>query len=156
MLIPVDDYNILPYMYAADTMISEASSTIFDFLALDKTGIIFVLPYRVLRHHDGEPLLSEDPQHFLAGAFLHIHHPDEIRDAIADALRPDAERRRMAQQQYREAYFYGLDGQAALRTKATIERLLDEEGHINDPHESARLSGRRWTRRAGSYMTVRP
>jgi hypothetical protein len=155
VLIPVDDYNILPYMYAADTLISEASSTVFDFLALDKIGIIFVLPYDALRHHNGEPLLSEDPQHFLSGAFLHIHHPDGIRDAIADALRPDPERRRLAQQ-YRDAYFCALDGRAALRTKATIERLLDEGGHINDPQERPWLRRRKWTRPSGSCMTVRP
>ncbi len=155
VLIPVDDYNILPYMHAADTLISEASSTIFDFLALDKTGIIFVLPHDALRHHDGEPLLSEDPQHFLSGALLHIHHPDEIRDAIADALRPDPDRRRMAQQ-YRDDYFYGLDGQSALRTKATIERLLDEGIHMNDPREQPPLRRRKWTRSSGAYMTVRP
>jgi hypothetical protein len=155
VLIPVDDYNILPYMHAADTLISEASSTVFDFLALDKIGIIFVLPYDALRHHNGEPLLSEDPQHFLSGAFLHIHHPDDIRDAIADALRPDPERRRLAQQ-YRDAYFCALDGRAALRTKATIERLLDEGGHINDPQERLWLRRRKWTRPSGSCMTVRP
>jgi CDP-glycerol glycerophosphotransferase (TagB/SpsB family) len=155
VLIPVDDYNILPYMHAADTMISEASSTIFDFLALDKIGIIFVLPYEGLRHHDGEPLLSEDPQRFLSGAFFHIHHPDEIRDAIADALRPDPERRRIARQ-YRDALFYGLDGRAALRTKATIERLLDEGEHLNDPQEGPRLSRRKWMKWSGSDMPVRP
>jgi CDP-glycerol glycerophosphotransferase (TagB/SpsB family) len=40
VLIPVDDYTILPYLYAADALISEASSTMFDFVALDKIGII--------------------------------------------------------------------------------------------------------------------
>jgi hypothetical protein len=155
VLIPVDDYNILPYMHAADTLISEASSTIFDFLALDKTGIIFVLPDEVLQHHNGEPLLSEDPQQFLSGAFLHIHSPEQIRDAIAEALVPDPERHRMAQQ-YRDAYFYGLDGQASLRTKTTIERLLDEGGHLNDPQERLWLRRRKWVRPLGPYITVRP
>lgn len=130
VLIPVDDYNILPYLYAADTLISEASSTMFDFLALDKTGIIVVLPHHTMRHHDGEPLLSEDPQHFLTGAFVHIRHPDEIRDAIADALRDDPQRYQMARR-YRDYFFYRLDGHASKRTKAVIERLLTEGGHVN-------------------------
>jgi CDP-glycerol glycerophosphotransferase (TagB/SpsB family) len=69
MLIPVDDYNILPYLYAADTLISEASSTMFDFVALDKIGIIFVLPSASLQHHAGAALLDADPQHFLEGTF---------------------------------------------------------------------------------------
>ncbi|MGQ4809282.1 hypothetical protein NKDENANG_02697 [Candidatus Entotheonellaceae bacterium PAL068K] len=124
VLIPTDDYNILPYLYAADTLLSEASSTLFDFLALDKTGIIFVLPQHRLRHHNGEPLLAEDPQRFLSGAFVHISHPDEIREAIGDALRDDPQRRQAARQ-YRDYLFHGLDGQAARRTKAVIDRLLD-------------------------------
>jgi CDP-glycerol glycerophosphotransferase (TagB/SpsB family) len=132
VLIPVDDYNILPYLYAADTLISEASSTMFDFLALDKTGIIFVLPHETMRHHDGEPLLSEDPQYFLAGAFVHIRQPHELRDAIAEALRDDPQRRQKAQQ-YRDSFFFGLDGRASMRTKAVIERLLAEGGHVNCP-----------------------
>lgn len=132
VLIPVDDYNILPYMHVADTLISEASSTMFDFLALDKTGIIFVLPHETLRHHDGEPLLTEDPQQFLAGAFVHIRRADDLPEAIAEALRHDPQRRQKAQQ-YRAYYFCGLDGQASARTKATIERLMTEGGHMNCP-----------------------
>jgi hypothetical protein len=114
-----------------------------------------VLPDEVLQHHNGEPLLSEDPQQFLSGAFLHIHYPEQIRDAIAEALVPDPERHRMAQQ-YRDAYFYGLDGQASLRTKTTIERLLDEGGHLNDPQERLWLRRRKWVRPLGPYITVRP
>ena len=130
VLIPVDHYNILPYMHAADTLISEASSTMFDFLALDKTGIIFVLPHERMRYHDGEALLSEDPQHFLDGAFVHIDHPDQLREAIVEALRDDPERRRVGQQ-YRDHYFFGLDGQASKRTKTVVERLLAEGTHAN-------------------------
>jgi hypothetical protein len=51
------------------TLISEASSTMFDFVALDKIGIIFVVPSASLQHPDGASLLDEDPQHFLEGAF---------------------------------------------------------------------------------------
>jgi CDP-glycerol glycerophosphotransferase (TagB/SpsB family) len=132
VLIPVDDYNILPYLYVADTLVSEASSTMFDFLALDKTGIIFVLPPEQLRHHDGEATLTEDPQYFLAGAFLHIHHPNEIGEAVDMALRDDPERRRVARR-YRDYFFFGLDGQASRRVKTTIERLLAEGGHAHCP-----------------------
>jgi CDP-glycerol glycerophosphotransferase (TagB/SpsB family) len=132
VLIPVDDYNIVPYLYATDTLISEASSTMFDFVALYKTGIIFVLPSEPLKHHDGEALLAEEPQHFLQGAFLHISRPDEIRAAVAEALRDDPQRRACIRQ-YRDYLFFGLDGQASQRTKDIIERLLAEGGHANCP-----------------------
>jgi len=113
-------------------LISEASSSMFDFLALDKIGIIFVLPHEQLQHHDGESLLTEDPQQFLTGAFLHIYHPSEIREAVATALCPDPERQQVARR-YRDYYFFGLDGRASWRVKATIERLLAEGGHAHCP-----------------------
>jgi len=132
VLIPVDDYNILPYLYAADTLISEASSTMFDFVALDKIGIIFVLPSAPLQHHDSEAILTEDPQHFLRDAFVHIAHPDAISQAVAEALRDDPQRRERARQ-YRDYLFFGLDGQASQRVKTTIERLLAAGGYANCP-----------------------
>ena len=132
VLLPVDDYNVVPYLHAADTMISEASSTVFDFLALDKTGIIFVLPEAGMHHYDGEPLLGESMQHFLPGAFLHIDDAGEISGAVAEALQEDPRRRQCAQA-HRRYLFHGLDGRASQRTKAFIERLLDEGGHANLP-----------------------
>jgi hypothetical protein len=50
------------------TLISEASSTRFDFVALDKISIAFVVPSASLQHPDGASLLDEDPRHFLEGA----------------------------------------------------------------------------------------
>ena len=132
VLLPVDDYNVVPYLHVADTLISEASSTLFDFLALEKTGIIFVLPDSNMHHHDGESLLGETMQKFLAGAFLHVTRPDEIREAVAAALQDDPERRQYARE-YRRYMFYGLDGYASQRVKTVIERLLEEGGHANLP-----------------------
>jgi hypothetical protein len=63
---------------------------------------------------------------------VHIRQPHELRDAIAEALRDDPQRRQKAQQ-YRDAFFFGLDGCASMRTKAVIERLLAEGGHVNCP-----------------------
>ena len=64
----MDDDNILPYLYAADTLIGEASSTMFDFVALDKISIAFVVPSASLQHPDGASLRDEDPRHFFEGA----------------------------------------------------------------------------------------
>jgi hypothetical protein len=63
---------------------------------------------------------------------VHISHPDEIRAAVAEALRDDPQRRARARQ-YRDYLFFGLDGQASQRTKVIIERLLAEGGHANCP-----------------------
>jgi hypothetical protein len=123
-LLPVEEYNVLPFMAVADTLISEASSTIFDFLALNKFGIIYDLEPEKLKHSDGQPVLSTDNREFLRGAFVHINRPDQIRPAIEQALNPTAEMRKLADQ-YRDYFFFGLDGNASLRLKEIVEQKLN-------------------------------
>ena len=122
VLLPVTEYNITPYMAIADTLVSEASSTIFDFLALGKFGVIYDLPCERLKHSDGKPLLTEDNGEFLQGAFVHVQSPDQLRVGIERALHPSAEMRAAADRE-RSYYFYQLDGQASRRLKKSIEAL---------------------------------
>ena len=131
-LVPVHHYNILPLMAAADTLLSEASSTVFDFLALKKLGIIYDLDHDRMRHSDGEHVLSIDNREFLKGAFAHINRPEMIGDAVKQALNPTAEMVEKADR-YRDYYFYRLDGRASLRLKETVESLLAEGTHANMP-----------------------
>jgi hypothetical protein len=122
-LIPAEEHSILPFIHVADTMISEASSTIFEFLALGKVGIIFDLECDRLKHSDGMPILDEDNRRFLEGAFIHIDRADKIRPAVEKALSPDD--RMMADvRKYRDEMFYRLDGHASERVVETIDRLI--------------------------------
>lgn len=130
VLLPPSEYNIVPYMAAADTLVSEASSTVFDFLALRKTGIIYDLPSDRLLHSDGQPLLTEDNREFLKGAFVHVGAPDRLGAAIEQALNPTPAMREAADEE-RAYYFHGLDGRASQRLKDRIEELLAEGGHEN-------------------------
>ena len=132
VLLPFESYNIVPYYAAADTLISEASSTVFDFLALNKFGIIFDLPCEELKHSDGEPLLEIDNREFLKGAFVHIDEGDQIQVAIDVALNPDKEMKAKADR-YRADLFYRLDGKASERFLAKVEELYNEGGHENIP-----------------------
>ena len=126
VLLPVTEYNITPYMAAADTLVSEASSTVFDFLALGKFGVIYDLPCERLKHSDGKPFLTEDNGEFLKDAFVHVQSPDQLRDGIERALHPSAEMRAAADRE-RGYYFYQLDGQASRRLKEKIEALYAAE-----------------------------
>ena len=132
VLLPFDEYNIVPYYAASDTIISEASSTVFDFLALGKTGIVFDLPCDRLVHSDGEPLLEIDNREFLKGAFIHINSGKQIKNAIEQALHPSIEMKQAADN-YRRQLFFGLDGEASQRLIAKIESLYNEGGHENIP-----------------------
>ncbi len=132
VLLPFNQYNIVPYYAAADTLISEASSTVFDFLALNKFGIVFDLPCDNLQHSDGEPLLEIDNRTFLEGAFPHISSGKQIHDAVEQAIHPTADMVKRADT-YRETLFYKLDGNAAQRFVATMENLYEKGGHENIP-----------------------
>jgi hypothetical protein len=132
VLLPFNEYNIVPYYAVVDTLISEASSTVFDFLALNKFGIVFDLPCDKLKHSDGEPLLEIDTQTFLKGAFPHINSGKQIEDAIEQALNPTTEMIQKADA-YRNWLFYKLDGKASQRFVEKMEALYKEGGHENQP-----------------------
>ena len=125
-LIPVEDYNIIPYMAVADTLISEASSTVFDFLAMNKIGIIYDLDHDKLKHSDGEHILTEDNREFLRDAFVHISKPEDIGQAVKSALEPTAEMKSKAKE-YRDHFFHRLDGWASIRLKEKVEELLAQK-----------------------------
>lgn len=125
-LIPPEEHSILPFIFVADTMISEASSTIFEFLALGKVGIIFDLECDRLKHHDGMPILDEDNRRFLDGGFVHINTVEAIRPAIKKALNPDRDMKHNIER-FRRQLFYRLDGLASQRIVDKIEELVESK-----------------------------
>jgi len=132
VLLPFIELNIVPYYALADTVMSEASSTVFDFLAFKKHGIIFDLPCDKLNHSDGEALLEIDNREFLKGAFVHIDSGKQIIHAIEQSINPTREMIERAEK-YRERYFYKLDGKATERFVHKMEELFYEGGHENIP-----------------------
>ncbi|MBN1150474.1 CDP-glycerol glycerophosphotransferase family protein [candidate division WOR-3 bacterium] len=132
VLLPFESYSIVPFYAVADTLISEASSTVFDFLALNKFGIVYDLPCERLNHSDGEPLLEIDNREFLKGAFVHVDRGKDICSAIERALDPTKEMKQLADE-YRQKLFYKLDGKASERFVIKMEQLFQEGGHENIP-----------------------
>lgn len=125
-LIPKDDFDIYPYLYLADTMISDTSSVVNEFLALGKHGIIYVLPYEKLNHSDGMPILSIDPKNWLKGAFPQMHKPEDLLPAVKSALNPTTEMKQKLVE-YRDYFFTGLDGKSAVRVKNIIDKKMKKE-----------------------------
>jgi len=122
-LIPKDDYDIYPYLVLADTLISDTSSVLNEFLALGKHGVIYILPSRKEQHSDGMDVLSIDPKNWLEGAFPHVYEPDGLLSAVEQAIKPTSEMINKLSE-YRNYYFTGLDGRSSQRVKAKIEQLL--------------------------------
>ncbi|MBS1271537.1 MAG: hypothetical protein MAGBODY4_00669 [Candidatus Marinimicrobia bacterium] len=132
VLIPKETYNIIPLMYAADTLVAEASSTVYNFLATGKIGVIYDLDHDNLRHSDGQHILNIDNREFLKDAYVHVSSPEELADGITRALHPTPEMQQAADKQ-REYYYYKPDGKSSLRTREKIYDLYQEGGHLNDP-----------------------
>jgi len=131
-IVPKDEHSILPYLFVSDTMITEASSTMFEFLATGKTGIIYNLDYERLKHSDGTPLLDEDNRCFMADAFVHFSEPDKVGAAIAEALSSNPNREKQKEEMKTEL-FHRLDGNASSRIKKIVENLLNDDTAQNIP-----------------------
>ena len=130
VIIPYESYSIIPYLFIADTLVSEASGAITEFLATGKIGVIYEMEDDQLRHTDGQSLLVEKRQDFLKDSFVHVGSPDKLGEGIAKALNPLQKMIDVAKKD-RNKYFYKLDGKASVRTKAMIEKLYDEGTHFN-------------------------
>ncbi|NHZ85732.1 MAG: CDP-glycerol glycerophosphotransferase [Planctomycetia bacterium] len=125
VLLPRDFYNILPLFTVADTLISEASGAITEFLITGKVGIIYDLEDEVLMRSDSESLLLHDKE-FLRGVYIHINNPSQLSIAIKKALNPT--KTRLAKVNIaKEKYFYKCDGKASQRIKSIIDNIFFDD-----------------------------
>jgi len=130
VVIPEEYYNIIPFLFIADTLVSEASGAITEFLATGKIGVIYEMDDKQLLHSDGQRLLVENRKNFLKDSFVHVNTPQELSAGIAKALNPSPKMINAVKTD-RSKYFYKLDGIASVRAKALIEKLYDAGTHIN-------------------------
>jgi hypothetical protein len=124
VLVSKEDHDIMPYLWAADAMISEASSVINEFLALGRCGIIVDLPDDSLKHSDGEPLLEEKTTEWLKDSFVHVRRPQDLAAAVETALNPSQERTKLLERD-RNYIYSSTDGKSSGRVKRVIEELLN-------------------------------
>lgn len=122
-LIPKKDIDILPFLFVSDTLISEASSVMNEFLALGRCGIIF---QKLGFHSDGKSVLEEDTSNWLKDSFIHINNPNQLEDAIKTALNP-SEKRKKAIFSDRDKIYSFVDGKSAERVKNRIKKLIKEK-----------------------------
>ncbi|MFO7888805.1 MAG: CDP-glycerol glycerophosphotransferase family protein [bacterium] len=127
ILIPKNEHNMMPFLYHADTMISDGSSVINEFLALGKCGIIFDLDYSKLKHSDGQPLLEDDTKEWLKKSFVHIDDANQLKIAVKQALNPSLQRKE-ALKKDRDYIFSYTDGNAGKRVKNIIKKILKRKG----------------------------
>ena len=124
-LVGPDKHDILPYMFASDTMISDGSSVINEFLALERCGIIINLPDEQQTHSDGTPLLENKSSEWLKDSFIHINPGDDLQEAVKEALNPDSKRKENLVKDKNYIFSY-TDGNSASRVKKITEQILSE------------------------------
>jgi hypothetical protein len=129
-LIPKEDYDFHPYMFASDTVISDTSSALAICLALSRVGIVCDFPYPRMTHSDGTPIVAQDPGEYLGGIFVHLKDVPGLMGAVEDALNPSAEHMERLMS-YRDYYFTGLDGKAGERAKQVILERIESQVRQN-------------------------
>lgn len=124
-LVPPSEHNILPFMFIADTMISDGSSVINEFLALERCGIIYNMKDDTMKHGDGQLLLEDKSSEWLRDSFIHIDAADQLPEAVETALNPSEERRNYIKKD-KASIFSHTDGQSARRVKDSVIELLNK------------------------------
>jgi len=128
ILVPKEHHNILPYIFIADTMISDGSSVINEFLALERCGIIVDLPDDILKHHDGQSILEDKSSEWLKDSFIHVTSGSELESAVEKALDHSPKRKNKIKKD-KEYVFSYTDSLSARRVKETVEKLLQKGDH---------------------------
>jgi CDP-glycerol glycerophosphotransferase (TagB/SpsB family) len=127
LLIRPDKHDIMPFMFIADTMISDGSSVINEFLALGRCGIIYDMNENKLRHTDGQQILEDSSAAWLKDSFIHVQEPEQLSQAVEEALNPSRERKEKIKKD-REYIFSYTDGKSAERVKIKTDELLSQQG----------------------------
>lgn len=119
ILVPEHEHNAMPYLFLADTMISDASGVINEFLAINKCGIIFNKNYSKINHSDGQPVITEDLSSWLKGAFIHCNSANSISNCIGQAINPKP--KQIIEIKKAANYICSMqDGKAATRIKEIL------------------------------------
>ena len=125
-LVPHDDYNIIPYYYNSDLLISDISSTIFEFLYLNRPIIMAecfnlrlkhkIFNKRFIKKMDLSRMESidfvlrlEDPNNLISLVYHSLEYPNDLE-----------QERLVAQREY----LFKLDGKASYRMVNAIESKL--------------------------------
>ena len=121
----VDDVNILPFMAISDLLISDASSTLFEFAALDKP-IVWCdfyklrLGYRGLFKFRFDKRMDEDLYKY-ADIAVHAESYKDLKKCV-DSQIADPEEKTKIRKQYTEALAGKVDGQVSERIADVLIR----------------------------------
>ncbi|NQT64877.1 MAG: CDP-glycerol glycerophosphotransferase family protein, partial [FCB group bacterium] len=127
-IIEVKDYNIVPLYRTADILLTEASSTIYEMMALQKHVIICDFYKKKLSHKISEKRmfkrrLDRDMKSDLNDFCYHINSPKELPETLDKCFnKPDPFIE--IRSKYIDEMLYKLDGKASERIVESIKKKL--------------------------------
>lgn len=121
-LLPVTEYNIIPYFPVSDLLLTDGSSTAFEFLAVERP-VIRIRCQRLRWHHRlwkdrFQRRIDQDIESQLDFAYQ-IGAPQELPATIEKVLR-DEEQKKDLMPIYRQKFLGIVDGRAAERVVADL------------------------------------
>lgn len=121
-------YNIVPLYRVADVLLTEASSTIYEMMALDKPVIVcqfyrLRMSHLLFRRRLYKRRLDAEMSEGMTDFCIKLQKPSDLKEALHQALTVvDAHHER--RQAYKEEMLYRLDGRASERIRdAILQRL---------------------------------
>ena len=123
-LIPPEMYNITPFYKISDLLITEASSTIYEMLALDKPVLVnrfykLKLSHRLFKKRLYRARLNEEMEREISDFCFEVKQPSELPYVIEDAIY-NLKSKLSVMEEYKNKMLYGLDGNASMRVKDEI------------------------------------
>jgi hypothetical protein len=124
-----EDYNIVPYYLVSDILLSDISSTLFEYLALDRPIIqtTFYKPrlkHRILKSRLRKrlDLARTEKINFTQ----RLDHPEELEALVSKTVKNPDSMSRM-RQEAADHYLYRTDGKASVRLVDAIEEQWDKD-----------------------------
>lgn len=133
-IIKAENYNIVPLYRAADIMLTEASSTIYEMMALQKHVIICDFYKKKLSHRISEKRMfkrriDQDMKSDLYDFCYHINSPKELPDALDKCFnKPDPFIE--IRNEYIDKMLYKIDGKTSVRIVEAIVKHLNDKIRI--------------------------
>lgn len=121
----IHDYDVVPYLFASDLLVSDISSVVNEFSLLNRPMVLFAVPRLIAFHKKVEAkrgVASSDLADWGQDVGTAVQKPDELQKAIACCLEHPAEKEAM-RREFAQRFFFN-PGQATEKAVHKIYELL--------------------------------
>jgi CDP-glycerol glycerophosphotransferase (TagB/SpsB family) len=123
-LLGPDVYNITPYYKISDILLTEASSTIYEMIALEKPVIVnrfyrLKLSHRLFRYRLFKKRLNKEMNKDIANFCFEMNRAKDLPQVLDTAFNENHKRLNIVRE-YQTKMLYKLDGKASERVRDSI------------------------------------